>query len=321
MLKKFNKYASDLKEVYGVIVLKDISKSLQGKRILSDISFHIAPNESVGLIGLNGAGKTTLLNVMAGLLKPDSGFLRMDGAEMLLEEKEKLKGVAYVSGLKSQLWEDIRIRDSLSHCGRMYGFTEVEIEKRIVDLDKVFEIHDFMDALPKSLSLGERMRCELLYALLARPRILMLDEAMIGLDVSMKYKIEEYFRWLKNEKVMTMLYTSHNLAEVERICDRILLIDHGKILFDGAIDRLLQEFSPLYRMEIVVENGGVPDFEDLPVERIYIEHKKILIVYDKKKIDSAFILSHVLEQFKVLDVKIFEPDLETTIKKIYERDA
>lgn len=304
-----------------MIVLKEVSKTLQGKKILNSISFHILPNESVGVIGLNGAGKTTLLNVMAGLLKADSGFLCMDGARMLLEEKEKLKGVSYVSGIKSQLWEDIRIRDSFSHCGRMYGLSEEEVKERLDKLNEIFEMQDFLEALPKSLALGERMRCELVYALLTNPRILMLDEAMIGLDVSMKYRIEEYFRKIKAKKTMTIIYTSHNLAEVERICDRILLIDKGKILFDGTIERLLREYAPLYRMEMIVENQGLPDFEDLPVEKIYLDNRKIGIVYDKQKIDSASILSHVLEQYKILDVKIFEPDLESTIKKLYERDV
>ena len=304
-----------------MLVLKDVSKSLQGRKILNNISFHIAPNESVGLIGLNGAGKTTLLNVMSGLLKPDSGFLRIDGAETLLEKKELLKGVAYVSGAKSQLWEDIRIKDSFSHCGRMYGLSEAEVEKRLEELEQIFEVRAFWDALPKSLSLGEHMRCELVYALLARPRILMLDEALIGLDVSLKYKIQKYFQELKDTRTMTILYTSHNLAEVERICDRILLIDKGNILFDGTIERLLQEFSPLYEMEIVVGNGRLPDFEDLPVERICIHDNRIRIVYDKQKVDSASILAHVLEQTKIFDVKMSEPDLERTIKKIYERDV
>ena len=302
-----------------MIVLKDIIKSLQGKRILNDISFHIALGETVGLIGLNGAGKTTLLNVMAGVLKPDSGFLRINGTETLLEEKECLKRVSYVSGVNSQLWEDIRIKDSFSHCGRMYGFSEEEVKKRLMELDKIFEIQSFLNALPKSLSLGERMRCELVYALLGNPRILMLDEALIGLDVSMKYKIEEYLCKLKDTKTMTIIYTSHNLVEVERLCDRILLIDKGSILFDGTVERLLQEFSPLYRMEIVVENGTCPDFEDLPLERIKIDNTKLDIEYDKQKIDSASILAHVLEQAKVLNVHMFEPDLEGTIKKIYER--
>lgn len=304
-----------LKEVMQVIVLKDVSKSLQGKRILKNVSFHIAPNESVGVIGLNGAGKTTLLNMLSGLLKPDNGFLRIDGAELPLEEKEIRKGLAYVSGIKSQLWEDLKIKDSFSHCARMYGFSN-ELEERFAELDEIFEVKDFLETLPNSLSLGERMRCELVYALLTRPRILMLDEAMIGLDVSVKYKIERYFCELKNKKDITILYTSHNLTEVERICDRILLIDQGKILFDGSIEHLIQEFSPLYRMEIVMEKVGVPDFEDLPLEKIYIDNQNIVVVYDKQKIDSATILGHVLAQGKILDVKILEPDLESVIKKI-----
>lgn len=301
-----------------VIVLKNVSKSLQEKKVLKDISFHISPNENVGIIGRNGAGKTTLLNVIAGLISPDSGFLRVKGAENALENNCVLRNIAYVSGTKYQLWEDIRVKDSLEHCVKMYQIPEEDAKKRFLELTKIFEIEAFLQAVPKSLSLGERMRCELVYALLAEPKILLLDEAMIGLDVSIRYKILQYFAKLREEKKSTIIYTSHNLVEIEKLCDRIILIDNGRIIFDGSVDKIMQEFSPRYHLEIKV-GDGLPDFEDLPLDKISIEKDVIHIIYDKQKIDTAQILRHILEKSKLLDVRLFEPDLEGTIKKIYER--
>ena len=301
-----------------MIVLKNISKKLQNKTVLNEISFHISPNESVGIIGLNGAGKTTLLNVIAGLIKPDSGFLRIGGKENALDNYNVLRSLAYVSGTKSQLWEDIKIKDSFAHCIKMYQIPKDEAQKRFQELEEVFEVEAFLYSEPQNLSLGERMRCELVYALLAEPKILMLDEAMIGLDVSIKYKIMQYFARIKNEKKTTIIYTSHNLVEVEKLCDRVILVDNGKIIFDGSIERIMREFSPLYHMEVRVEEG-LPDFEDLPLEKIGIEKDVLHIVYDKQKIDTAQILKHVMEKSKILDVRLLEPDLEGTIKKIYER--
>ena len=142
---------------------------------------------------------------------------------------------------------------------------------------------------------------------------------MIGLDVSHKYKIMQYFAKLREEKRTTMIYTSHNLVEVEKLCDRIILIDHGRIIFDGSVDRIMQEFSPLYHMEIKV-GEGLPDLEDLPFERISIDKDGVCIVYDRQKIDTAQILRHLLEKCKLQDMHLYEPDLEGTIKKIYERE-
>lgn len=301
-----------------MIVLKDISKKLQNKLVLDEISFHIAKNESVGIIGLNGAGKTTLLNVMAGLIWPDHGFIRVGGTENVLENDQVRRDIAYVSGTKSQLWEEIRIKDSFSYCIKMYQIPEAHAKQRLEELAGIFEINDLLHSVPRSLSLGERMRCELVYALLSEPKILLLDEVMIGLDVSMKYKIMQYFERLRNEKKTTIIYTSHNLVEVEKLCDRIILIDKGRIIFDGSIERIMREFAPLYHLQVKVEDA-LPDFEDLPLEKIGIERDMLHIVYDNQKIDTAQILRHIMEKSKIQDVRLFEPDLEGTIKKIYER--
>ena len=301
-----------------MIILKNVSKKMREKEVLNDISFHISPNENVGIIGKNGAGKTTLLNAIAGLISPDSGFLRVEGAESALENNRVLRNIAYVSGTKTQLWEDIRVKNSLEHCVKMYQLPKEHAEKKFQELEEIFEIESFLNAIPKSLSLGERMRCELIYALLAEPKILLLDEAMIGLDVSIKYKIMQYFARLRDEKKTTIIYTSHNLVEIEKLCERIILIDNGRIIFDGSVDKVMREFSPLYHLEIKVKDV-LPDFEDLPLNKISIEKDVIHIIYDKQKIDTAQILRHILERSKLLDVRLFEPDLEGTIKKIYER--
>ena len=301
-----------------MIVLKDITKKLQDKTVLRDISFHISPNETVGLIGLNGAGKTTLLNVMTGMLKPDSGFIRVGGTENVIEKNSVLRNVVYVSGTKFQLWEDIRVKDSFAYCIKMYHIPKEAAQRRLQQLEDIFEVKELLDSIPRSLSLGERMRCELVYALLAEPKLLLLDEVMIGLDVSIKYKIMQYFKRLREEKKTTIIYTSHNLVEVEKLCDRIILIDRGQIIFDGSVERIMREFSPLYHMEIKI-GEKLPDFEDLPLEKIGIERDMLHIVYDNQKIDTAQILRHIMERSKIEDVRLFEPDLEGTIKKIYER--
>lgn len=301
-----------------MIVLKDICKDFDNKKVLNNISFHIAPAEAVGIIGLNGAGKTTLLNVISGILKPDSGFIRINGSGSPLEHYNLLRKLTYVSGTKSQLWEDMKIKDSFDNCITMYHLDKQNAKLKREQLSGIFEIEPFLNSVPKSLSLGERMRCEFVYALLTEPEILMLDEAMIGLDVSIKHKIMEYFEEYKRTRKTTMLVTSHKLLEVEKLCDRIILLDGGRVLFDGRIDRIMKEYSPLYRMEVRVQ-GQLPDFEDLPLEKFYLKNDVIDIVFDKKKIETSPIIKHIMEKCTIQDVRLYEPDLEGTIRKIYER--
>lgn len=302
-----------------MIVLKDICKKLGENQVLDHISFHISPNENVGIIGLNAAGKTTLLNVIAGVLKPDSGFIRVGGSENVFEDKKMLRKLSYVSGMRHQLWEDLRVKDSFENGIKMYHLDEKRAKARLEELEELFEIKDLVHMRPQKLSLGERMRCELVYGLLAEPKILMLDEAMIGLDVSVKYKIMEYFQEYRKKRQSTILFTSHNLMEVENLCDRIILLDKGTVIFDGSVERIMKEFAPLYRMKMKTE-GVLPDFDDLPLEKIRILQDGIEVIYDQQKIKTEQILEQVVKKTPVEEVKLYEPDLEGTIKKIYQKD-
>jgi len=298
-----------------LIVLKDVSKTFGNKKVLKEISLHIAENENVGLIGLNGAGKTTLLNVIVGAVKPDTGFVRTNGRENLIEDKKSLRSLVYVSGTKSQLWEELTVKASLENCVKMYQIDPQVYENRLGKLDEIFEIKAFMNMRPGNLSLGERMRCEMVYALLAEPKILLLDEVLIGIDVSIKHKIMEFFETYRKEKHSTIIFTSNLLAEVEKLCDRVILIDRGNIIFDGNTERMISEFSPYYRMEVRISDG-IPDFEDLPFKKYSMDADRVMIDYDIHKIETPRLLEHLMEKCEIRDIRLFEPDLEETIKRI-----
>ncbi|MDE7239469.1 MAG: ATP-binding cassette domain-containing protein, partial [Lachnospiraceae bacterium] len=190
-----------------LIVLKDVSKTFRDKNVLKNISLHVAKNEHVGLIGLNGAGKTTLLNVIAGVIKPDVGFIRTYGKESIIEDNQSLRKMAYLSGTRSQLWEELTVKASLQNCMNMYQINPQVFARRLEQLQGIFETEAFMELKPGNLSLGERMRCELVYALLAEPEILLLDEVLIGVDVSIKHKILQLFEDDRKEKQATSIYT------------------------------------------------------------------------------------------------------------------
>lgn len=299
-----------------LIILKDVSKSFGHKKVLKEISLHIAENENVGLIGLNGAGKTTLLNVIVGAVKPDVGFVRTNGRENLIEDKKSLRDLVYVSGTKPQLWEELTVKASLENCIKMYQIDPKIYNSRLGWLEEIFETRELMNMRPGNLSLGERMRCELVYALIAEPQILILDEVLIGVDVSIKHKIMQFFEAYRQEKHSTIIYTSNHLAEVEKLCDRVILIDEGQIIFDGKTERIISEFSPYYRMEVRI-SGEIPDFEDIPLEKYSIDSDTVVIDYDIHKIETTRILEHLMKKSVIKDIRLSEPDLEGTIKKIY----
>lgn len=297
-----------------MIVLKEINKTMKNKHIIKDCTFHIRPGECVGLLGKNGAGKTTLLNLMSGMLLPDSGFLRINRTDELLMSKHARKDLVYISGVKSQLWQDLRIKDSFTHCAKMYGTDK----SRLDELIQLCEAQTLLDSYPQNLSLGERMRCEIVYALLANSSILFMDEVMIGLDSTVKQLIFECLQQMKNERKTTMIYTSHNLMEVQRLCDRVLLLDEGRVICDGSVERVMWEYAPLYQLKITLEGNLLPDLEDLPIRKFVMDGEQLSIFFDNREIEKAELIKFVTNKCSVKDLKLVEPDLEDTIKAIYK---
>lgn len=297
-----------------MIVLKEINKTMKNKHIIKDCTFHIRPGECVGLLGKNGAGKTTLLNLMSGMLLPDSGFLRINHTDELLMSKHARKDLVYISGVKSQLWQDLRIKDSFTHCAKMYGTDK----SRLDELIQLCEAQTLLDSYPQNLSLGERIRCEIVYALLANSSILFMDEVMIGLDATVKQRIFECLQQMKNERKTTMIYTSHNLMEVQRLCDRVLLLDEGRVICDGSVERIMWEYAPLYQLKITLEGNLLPDLEDLPIRKFVMDGEQLSIFFDNREIEKAELIKFVTNKCSVKDLKLVEPDLEDTIKAIYK---
>lgn len=303
-----------------MIVVKDVRKQFKDKQVLNGVSFHIAPFESVGIIGKNGAGKTTLLNMISGVLKEDSGFIRINACRDTLSDIQTLKKISYVSGTRTQLWSDMKLVYSFENCGKMYGISKRDYEERLKELAVFFDMEDCLKKPVTQLSLGQKMRAELMYAFLSKPEILLLDEAMIGLDVSVKDRIMKALEKLKEDRETTIVYTSHNLAEIEKLCNRILLLDQGKIIFAGTVEEIQREAAPEYQIDIELE-GKVPDLEDLPVEKYTIDKNILSISFNKQKVEAATVIKHIINKCSIKNVKITEPNLEDTIKNIYRRNG
>ncbi|MDY6065926.1 MAG: ATP-binding cassette domain-containing protein [Finegoldia sp.] len=200
------------------------------------ISFYIEKGEMVGLIGLNGAGKTTTLKMLAGLIHPSAGNITINGFTPKDLKKDFLKDIGLVMGNKSQLWWDISAQASFEFEGAIYGLKEKEIKERVSYLAEVLNVSDLLRTPVRKLSLGERMKMELILVLLHNPSIVFMDEPTLGLDIISQKSLRAFIKSYHKERKATMIITSHNMRDVEELCDRIIVLDNGLIIYDGSVD-------------------------------------------------------------------------------------
>ncbi|MGN0474257.1 MAG: ATP-binding cassette domain-containing protein [Acutalibacteraceae bacterium] len=302
-----------------MIVVDKLSKSYGEKNVLENISFHISEGECVGLIGLNGAGKTTLINILLGKLKASSGLVRVLQQDSAALNREALRKIGYVSGTGTQLWKNMRLRYSFESCAAMHNISDRDYKIRLSELCSALQISELLSSEPHRLSMGQRMRCELAYALLPHPKLLILDEATIGIDVAAKNFILQCIDNMRRQNHMTVIYAGHYLKEVEQLCERIIVLDHRAILFDGNLHKFVDEYGSFCTLKLKCD--ALPDLEDLPVEEFCIADQNIVIEFNKRKIGTAEIIRHIRQKCEIRDIKLIEPNLEDTIKKIYAREA
>lgn len=208
-----------------------------------DISFHIQDGELVGFLGPNGAGKTTTLKMLSGLLHPTSGNAKIDGHTPWERDREYQKRLTMVMGQRTQLWWDLPAEDSFLLNKEIFEIPDNEYKNTVEELSHLLDIKDLLQVPVKKLSLGQRMKAELACSLLHRPKVLLLDEPTIGLDVVMQQKVRQFILEYNKRNKATILLTSHNMDDISELCPRAILINHGKLLFDGALTKLQEHFG------------------------------------------------------------------------------
>src|SRR6266568_278175 len=212
-------------------------------KAVDDISFTIDEGELVGFIGPNGAGKTTTLKCLTGLLYPTGGEVRVLGYTPFERKHSYLKQISLVMGQKNQLWWDLPAIDSFLLNKEIYEIPDEHYNKTIEQLSDLLDVQDILQVQVRKLSLGQRMKCELIAALLHNPKILFLDEPTIGLDVMMQQKLREFIKAYNQQYNATIILTSHYMKDVEELCKRIIIIDHGKILYDGKLESIVKKYA------------------------------------------------------------------------------
>src|SRR5438045_1878946 len=229
-------------------------------RAADDVSFTIEEGELVGFLGPNGAGKTTVLKMLSGLLNPTSGDARVLGFVPWERRNEMKRQFSLLMGQKNALWWDLPAQESLELNRAIYGIGRERFKKVVGGLSELLDVQDKMNVMVRELSLGERMKMELISALIHEPRVLCLDEPTIGLDVVSQKRVREFLRLYSSEARIVTMLTSHYMQDIEELCDRVIIIDHGKIFFDGPLDSIIDRFSGYKIISLTLQNVGKRDF-------------------------------------------------------------
>lgn len=301
--------------------LKDYLKSFVSRdyrevHAVEDLELDIDEGEMIGYIGANGAGKSTTVKMLTGILEPTSGRIEVDGRDPQKQRKKNAMNIGVVFGQKTQLWWDLPVKESFRLLKEIYEVSDEQYDRRIDEFDEVLQLSEFWDQPVRKLSLGQKMRCELAAAFLHHPKIVYLDEPTIGLDVAVKERIRDFIKKMNKEKNITVMLTTHDIDDIEDLCERIVVLDEGRKIYDGRLESLVNRFTSR-RMIMEVRDVEGFELELNGIKEIDKEDAQIEIVFDREVISASDLMREVLERFEVLDFQIREPDIESVVKKIY----
>lgn len=279
------------------------------------VTLSVEQGELVGFLGPNGAGKTTTLKMLSGILYPTSGSASVLGYTPSDRKPEMLRNISLVMGNKMQLWWDLPAWDSFVVLRELYEVEPAKFKSRVEGLVDTLQIGHVINTQVRKLSLGERMKCELVAALLHSPRVVFLDEPTIGLDVVSQKRIRDFLKQIHKEENCTILLTSHYMQDVQELCDRIVVIDHGSMVFDGTLTSLSRQFSDSRRLRLTFEENI--EAADLEAFGVLISHEQNVALLEVPRAKVASVTSAVLTRFPVSDVSIEEVDVEEIIRTLF----
>ncbi|HZQ05677.1 MAG TPA: ATP-binding cassette domain-containing protein [Anaerolineae bacterium] len=296
-----------------------VHRKYHAVKAVDDISFEIGAGEIVGFLGPNGAGKTTTLKILSGLLYPTAGTVRVLGFTPQERRPEYLRRMTLVMGQKQQLTWDLPALESFLVNQAIYEISDANYKKTLAELSELLDLAPLLKKQVRKLSLGERMKCELAAALLHRPQVLFLDEPTIGLDVTMQTKIRQFIAEYNRRHGATVILTSHYMADVTALCKRVIVIDHGKLMYDGSLEELSVRIAPhkLVRVELAAPMNGHNLAEYGQV--IKAKGQRIELLVPRSKTSET--ASRILNELPVADVTIEDPPIEDVIARVFEQAA
>lgn len=271
------------------------------RKAVDDISFQIKKGEIVGFIGPNGAGKSTTIKMLSGILYPDEGKLGVNGFVPYKQRKQYVKNIGVVFGQKTQLNWDLPLIESFELMKFIYKIPQEKYEENLHKFVKLLDMEDFINQPVRQLSLGQRMRGDIVAALLHSPEVVFFDEPTIGLDVVAKEKIRDFIKYMNKTEQTTIIFTTHDMQDIEKVCDRLIIIDSGKKVYDGSIDEIKTKYAYSKTVEMLLEDGT-----------------KQIQTFDVRKIPMNEVMEKLFAQYHIKDIAICEPEIDAIIRDIYE---
>lgn len=281
------------------------------------VNFNIEEGELVGYIGENGAGKSTTIKMLTGLLTPTSGSVVVNGIVPNEKRIQNNKQIGAVFGQKTQLWWDLPVIESFRLIKKMYKIPENEYRKNLKKFTEILDLEDLLEKQVKNLSLGQKMRCEIAATFLHNPKIVYLDEPTIGLDVFVKEKIRTFIKEVNKEKKTTVILTTHDLKDIEDVCDRIILLDKGQIIYDGNKQKFKDTYGKYVIAELIVNNKN----NDILLENVEIveqTNNKLKIKFMHEETTIVKIMDEISKHCTIEDIHMREQELEDILKEIYK---
>lgn len=286
------------------------------KKAVDGISFNIQQGEAVGFIGANGAGKSTTIKMLSGIIYPDGGCIEIAGFIPYKERKQYVSNIGVVFGQKSQLSWDLPVVDSFELLKRIYSIPNVIYKENFEKFVDLLDMSSFIEQPVRQLSLGQRMRADIAASLLHSPKIVFFDEPTIGLDVVAKEKIRSFIRYLNKEQGVTIIFTTHDMQDIEQTCERLILIDKGRKIYDGSVDGLIETYA--YEKKLIVE--FIQDYVINEIDNVVINdlegHKKEFI-FNPNKVSVKSIINN-LSNYDIVDLTVENMNIERIVRQIYE---
>lgn len=292
-----------------------LRRTYRNIKAVQDVSFEIGSGEIVGFLGPNGAGKTTTLKMLTGLVHPSSGNVRVANHIPFRRQTDFLQKITLVMGQKQQLLWDLPALDSLKINAAVYGMSNKDFRYRVGELTEMLSLENKLTQPVRKLSLGERMKAELLAALLHQPQVLFLDEPTLGLDVNAQLAVRDFLREYNQRTGATILLTSHYMADITALCHRVLLIYEGNLIYDGSLDGLIDQFAP-YR-EVKLELANILPKEKLAnyAELQSVEGREVRFLVRQENLTNT--VSRILAELEVIDLSVTEPPIEEVIGRVF----
>jgi len=302
-----------------------VRRTYRDVEAVCDVSFTVRAGEMVGFIGPNGAGKTTTLKMLSGLLVPTAGEARVLGFTPWKRQPDYLRRISMVLGNKSQMLWDIPPLDTFRVLGEIYHVPSTEFTQTLDELVALLDMQDLLAKPVRNLSLGERMKCELVAGLLHRPEVLFLDEPTLGLDVSMQGRLRRFLAEYNRRRGTTVILTSHYMADVVALCPRVILIHHGHLLYDGDLSGLAERLAPFKLIRVTLRDNHAGDGDDadaasveLPPGVDVVERQNGRMILRAGRSSTPSVTAHLLNTLPVADLSVEDPPIETVIDQIYQ---